>query len=428
MAGTRKPKETPEDQPRAEAEKIPESAAVTDAAEEPRVEAEAPVAEEPVAEAVAADSPAEPEAPEPTPAPQVQHPQPAPRRGGWVGPVLGGVIAAGIGFGAAHYIWPTGPAPQQIDALNQRLATEDSALKEATAERESLKSALASVQGGVASLGARLKTAEDQAGAAATQVDSLKAQIATLQKDITGLDDRVTKLEARPIAASGAAGSSDAAAVLSALRAQIADQQKANAELADQVKALSDKANARIDAAEQQAKAAKAQAEATAQSALAQAALTQLQTALDLGGPFNRPLSTLAAQGVTVPDALSSTAAQGVVTQAALETQFAPAARTALEASIKATMGEGIGNRLMAFLRTQTGLHSLKPRQGNDPDAILSRAEADVKNADLAAALKEIAALPTAGQAALQDWTTKAKARLSAVNAMTALAQTIGKN
>ncbi|MDE3123359.1 MAG: hypothetical protein KGK00_16415 [Paracoccaceae bacterium] len=428
MAGTRKPKETPEDQPKAETEGQA-TEAQTEAAGEPEV-SEAAVVEEPAAEPVATDP--VPENVEPPPAPQPPEAQPAPKRGGgWIGPILGGVIAAGIGFGAAHYVvpqgWPLGPAPHQLDALNQRLAADEAALKAATAERESLKSALTSVQGAAASLDARLKTAEDQAGAAATQVDALKAQISALQKDIAGLDDRVTKLEARPIAAAGAAGSSDATAVLTALRTQIADQQKANADLADQVKALSDKANARIDAAEQEAKAAKAQAEATSQSALAQAALTRVQTAIDLGGPFEGPLSALAAQGVTVPEALSSVAAKGVVTQAALQSQFAPAARVALEASIKATMGDGIGSRLMAFLRTQTGLHSLKPRKGNDPDAILSRAEADVRNADLSAALKEIATLPPAGQTAMQDWTAKAKARLAAVDAMTALAQTVGK-
>lgn len=450
MAGTRKPKETPEDQPKAEAEKpvsepqtTPEPEAATEAAAESTAEGEAPQPEEPVAaEPLVEPAPEKPEpAPEPEavdttpepPAPEVQPPQPAPQRGGWAGPVLGGVIAAVIGFGAANYVvprgWPFGPASQQIDALNQRLATESAALKATAAERESLKSGLSSAQGAVASLGSRLKTAEAQAGATATQVGDLKAQIATLQKDITGLDDRVTKLEARPLASSGAAGSADAASsVLNALRSQIADQQKANAALSDQMKSLSDKANSRIDAAEQQAKAAKAQAEATAKSALAQAALIRVQTALDLGGPFSGPLSSLEAQGVKVPDALASVSAQGVVTQAALAAQFAPAARAALDASVKATMGKGMGGRMMAFLRTQVGLRSLKPRTGTDPDAILSRAEADVKNADLAAAVKEIATLPPAGQAAMQDWTTKAKARLAAVDAMTAVAQTAVKN
>lgn len=449
MAGTRKSKETPEDQPKVEAEKTataaettPEPEAVTPPAAEP--EAEAPKTDEPaeveaaVEEAAEAPSPeAEPEpeaepTPEP-PAPEVAQPQPAPKRGGgWIGSILGGVIAAVIGFGAANYVvpqgWPFGPASQQIGTLSQRLAAEDTALNAAKAELASVKSALNSTQQVTASLGARLKKAEDAANAAASQVDGLKGQIAALKTANTDLGDRVTKLEARPLASSGGSGSADASAVLGALRSQIADQKKANADLSAQIKALSDKANARIDAAEQQAKAAKAQAEATSKSALAQVALTRVQTALDLGGPFAAPLSMLSSQGLSVPAALSGVASSGVATQSELQTAFVPAARAALDASIKATMGKGIGSRALAFLRTQVGLRSLTPRQGSGPDAVLSRAGADVQTGDLAAALKEIATLPPAGQTALQDWTAKAKARLAAETAMTALAQTIGKN
>ncbi|MBV5276525.1 hypothetical protein JZU56_01410, partial [bacterium] len=60
----------------------------------------------------------------------------------------------------------------------------------------------------------------------------------------------------------------------------------------------------------------------------------------------------------------------------ALQASFPDSARTALEAALRANMGESWSERVGNFLRTQVGVRSLTPRDGPDPDAILSRAEA----------------------------------------------------
>jgi hypothetical protein len=344
--------------------------------------------------------------------------------------VLGGVLAAVIGFGAERYLlpqgWPFGPTVQVTDTLAQRIDGADASL--------------AALKTQVTTLGQAVKTAEAQAKAAdglGARIDQTTAAIAGLKDDLAkaedglkqsmqSLDDRITALEKLPLASAQASGNADAA-VLASLRAQLEQQRKANASLAAEIKSVGDKANARIDAAEKQAQALKAEADATAKGALARAALTRVQAALDLGGGFAPALADLKAQGVAVPDTLAKAAEVGVPTGADLAQAFPAAARAGLDASIKATMGNGFTDRLSAFLRTQTGLRSLKPRPGDDPDAILSRAEADLRSGKLAEAVQEIGALPEPGQQAMADWVARAKGRLDALKAADTLARNLGK-
>ncbi|MCB2133097.1 MAG: hypothetical protein KDE02_09510, partial [Rhodobacteraceae bacterium] len=68
---------------------------------------------------------------------------------------------------------------------------------------------------------------------------------------------------------------------------------------------------------------------------------------------------------------------------------------------------------------------SLTPRAGDDPDAILSRADAALKAGDLAAAIDEIAALPEGGKAVMAEWVGLAQRRMAALAAVSALAQTV---
>ena len=91
-----------------------------------------------------------------------------------------------------------------------------------------------------------------------------------------------------------------------------------------------------------------------------------------------------------------------------LQDSFAPAARAALAASLQAQMGETMGERLSTFLFAQTGARSLTPRDGSDPDAVLSRIEDRLRAGDVAAARAQIAELPEPGQQALAEWATEA--------------------
>jgi hypothetical protein len=60
----------------------------------------------------------------------------------------------------------------------------------------------------------------------------------------------------------------------------------------------------------------------------------------------------------------------------------------------------------------------LTPREGTDPDAILSRADAAVAEGRITDAIAEAAALPAEGQAALAAWLEQANLYLTAQQAV----------
>ncbi len=393
---------------------------------------DAPIREaDPIPAPVDPDPRPEPE-PEPAPPPR-SAPAPARRRGGaGVAPLLlGGALAAAIGFVAAKNLqtpgWPLTPTAADPAALAQRLDADAAAAKAQAAAVAQVQQALSALSARVAAadaLPARLDAAaRDQTAALASLRDDLTARTDALQKAVDDLTARIAA--GAPAGAPAADGRAVAPDVLAALQSALEAQKQQNAQLAQQIADVAAKANARIDAAAQQATAFKADAEAIARAALERAALTRVQTALDVGGSFAPALADLTAQGVTPPAALAAAAAKGVPTLAELQATFPSAARAGLAASVKATMGTGLWARVGAFLRTQTGLRSLTPREGSDPDAVLSRAEAALRRADLPAALTEIGALPEAGRTAMADWLDGADRRAAALAAADAMAQSL---
>jgi hypothetical protein len=149
-----------------------------------------------------------------------------------------------------------------------------------------------------------------------------------------------------------------------------------------------------------------------------------LRAALDTGQAYTAAVAML--QGSDVPAALSDHAATGLPTLANLQGSFPAAARAALDAALRANPGETWTDRVGTFLRSQTGARSVTPREGNDPDAVLSRAEAALATGDLDTALQEISALPDEAKAAMTDWTNLAEQRRAAAAAIETLATTLG--
>jgi hypothetical protein len=168
----------------------------------------------------------------------------------------------------------------------------------------------------------------------------------------------------------------------------------------------------------------RAEAEAIALASARRAALLQLHSALDSGAPFAGALEVLADQ--SVPAVLLDNAGAGLPNLQQLRDAFPDAAREALDAALRANMGESWAERVSNFLRNQTGARSLTPREGGDPDAVLSRAEAALAEGDLNGALSEIAALPEASQAAMAEWLAQAQLRQAAVQAVQDLSDAMG--
>ena len=402
--------ETPDtDADQAEGE-VAETTEVSAETETESSEADAPTDEVEDAEVIAEtdDTPADPEPVEepvaetPPPPPT---PEPVAEKSGGTGftaVLLGGVVAAGLGFVAAQFAGPLlNSAPEtpdyqaQMDALSKQIAElADRPAPEPADPAAALETALGDSLSGIT----------DGLGAVADQ--------------LTQLDGRIVTLENRPLVQ----GPAELAATidtyereLQETRAQLAEQQALNAELLAKLDATAETATQQLDAAA-------ARAEAIAQSS----ALLAIQAALDTGEPFATALSGLT--GADVPEALSTVADTGVASLSQLQTTYDDAARAALSASLRDLADGDASARISSFLKAQLGLRSLTPREGDDPDAVLSRAQAALDGGDVAAALSELDALPAAGQAEMADWRATAQARVDAIAAAGDLAQTLTTN
>jgi hypothetical protein len=355
-----------------------------------------------IAETSFDDTPAvvmdEPVADRPAPAPPVASPV-AQKRTGWGGPVLGGLIAAGLGFGLAQYL----PFSGMIGGGSGFSTEEGAVLK---AEIADLRAALAAVP-------------PADTGAVAARLDAVEQALAGMAApDLSAIEGRIATLEARP---TGSLSGADAAA-LAALRAEVASM-KSGGIAQSQVDAASAALQAKLDETLAAAEALRVDASETAAKAAQRGALLQIGAALDSGAAFGSALQAL--EGAEIPEALSGNAA-GLPSLKTLQDGFPEAARLALDAALKADMGDGWGERAMSFLRTQVGARSLTARDGADPDAVLSRAEAALTAGDVGTALTELDALPEIARTAMAGWRAGADQRQAAQAALYALTQELG--
>lgn len=377
---------------------------------------------EPQSEAVSPSDPASAAASEASP----PRPGPASRRGGFLPTVFGGAVAAALGFGAAAYVLPRVWTPQvpvdAVAAVRDGLAQQSARLDTLAADVEALAADPATHD----LAAAQATLSETTAGALAEIRDSLAAldsRIGDGQARLNALDGRLSSLEKRPV--EGGAASATALDAfgreMEALRAEMATQKSAVAEAQAQLQAEAAGATETIRAAVAEADRLRTEAEETARRATARAALGRIQAALTAGGALDPALADLRSTGIEVPPALAEQG-QGVPTLEALRAAFPAAARDALAASLRETAGGSLWDRSLAFLRTQSGARSLTPREGADPDAVLSRAEAALAAGDPGAAITAIETLPEAGQARMAEWVTLAKRRIAATAAAAALA------
>ncbi len=209
------------------------------------------------------------------------------------------------------------------------------------------------------------------------------------------------------------------------MRALLEQSRSESQSAAGVIEAAAAEAESQIAAAQAEAERLKAEAALSGRKAAAQAALSHLKAAFASNLSPDAALGDLEAAGVTLPEGLADTLAAAPSMVDLTET-FPAAARLALAASLRASSQDaGTMDKIGAFLRSQTGARSLEPREGDDPDAVLSRAEAAVAAGDLAAALTELAALPDVGRAAVADWSASAQARLDAQAAIDGLSVTL---
>ncbi|WP_281981103.1 hypothetical protein [Thalassorhabdomicrobium marinisediminis] len=335
------------------------------------------------------------------PAPVTPPAQPR-KSSGFFPMLLGGVIAGGIGYAVGSYYPLTGNT--DADALQQEVAAQSDRIAALDDRIGNLPPPdLSELEG-------RLTDLADQTAAQVTEVqEQLSQQAATFE-------DRLTALEKQP----NADGTLSDAALeayqreLEDLRAEMEAQQETVLTAAAQAEADLAAARAEAEALEQEAVAA-------AEAAAARAALNRIAAAVETGAPFEDALNDL--KEADVAPVLADAAPSGVATQAELIAAFPQAARDAL-ATARAEGQSDDAAGLGGFLRSQFDVRSTAPRDGTGPDAVLSRAEAAVKEGRIDDALAELKALPEVARAEMTDWTARATERADVLDAIAALSET----
>lgn len=339
------------------------------------------------------------------PAPVVQE-RVVERKGGFGSALIGGVIAAALGYGAAAYQnggWPFAGGGDTFQEETTAALSEQTARIDALADE--VKTATDTANG------IDLSGLEGSVGELQGQIDTASGNFDGLSGRLDELAGRIDALERKPVEESV---SPEAMAAyeneLNLLRDAIAQQRL------------------EVEQMTQQALEAEANAEGQAALAKARAALSEVTAALTDGEPYAEPLGTMQENGVTVPDALAAPASEGVPTLSALVEEYPPLARDALSAARMAeSETEGGTERFATFLSNQLGVRSVTPREGDTADAVLSRAEAALRSGDLPAALSELGTLPDEARAPLADWISRAQTRADAVAAADAVSLELNK-
>ncbi|TVP70582.1 MAG: hypothetical protein EA339_12525 [Rhodobacteraceae bacterium] len=322
-------------------------------------------------------------------------------RGGVFPLVLGGLLAGGIGYGA-HFLLAGSDGAESVTAQDIALLQD---------EVQSLRSALTerAAQEDVAALRSDLSGLRETLDAQSATTGAIDDTVSALGADIAELRTTISEL---PASASdiGAVTRGDVTAFadsVAELEAQFAALQSDMSALRGDMEDLRDLSERRV-----------VEAEAQVDDALARSGLEIMTAALAAGRSYADALGLFREAGVTVPDALAAPAATGVPTLEALQERFPPAARAALRAEYAQAPADSAYDRVANFLRAQAGVRSTAPKEGDDTDAILSRAGAAVEDGAFAAALGELDSLTEPALGAMQPWMTDLRTRLDAEAAL----------
>ena len=294
--------------------------------------------------------------------------------------IMGGAIAALIGFSISLVVpdgWPVGKA--DTSEITAQLDVQSAQLTALGNRVDGLN--IIDPNTAIAPLEARVSDA----------TEALRSDLNAVQEQLISLGQRIETLEKRPIV--GESASDDAVAAyerdVQALRDQLEGQR------------------AEIEAILSDAQTRSIEAETNSKFARATTALNAISRAIDTGAEFTAPLAELNDLNISVPAALSEQAT-GADTIEALKANFTEPARLALDASLQTGMDDGSVSRVGGFLRRQLGMRSLTPREGDDANAVLSRAEFALSEGNVADALSELTALPESGQTLMVEWVAQA--------------------
>lgn len=332
------------------------------------------------------------------------------RKGGLFPLLLGGILAGGIGYGAAYFGIQQGTDPAEMSQLRADLSSLRAEMEtvQAPPDTAALEAEIAALRDQIADLPRLSETALSNDIEA--ELAELRAQLgAGAEIDLSSLQARLD--EFNDSLSQQATGVADE---LESLRTALTEAEGQITALGADLDELRDLSERRV-----------IEAEAAVDAALAQSGLDSLRAALETGASYTAAVTRLQEAGVNVPEALAAPAATGIPTLEALQDSFPQAARAGLREALQEAPTESATDRIGNFLRAQVGARSTAPREGDDPDAVLSRVGAAIEGGNLAAALAESEALPASAQAAMDDWLSAVRARLAAGDALPELTNAI---
>lgn len=339
----------------------------------------------------------------------------------WGGPKVAPYLPAGLAP-VADFLAPGGQgAREQVAALRVEMDDKISAMADGQ-NTDDVNAAIAKYDAAIQS---QLTALSDQL--ASTDGAAIESRLAQLETTAEGLTAQMQTLtDSLTNVASDSAGlSTEAAQQLAAYQARIKGLQAEIQSLSSQQGMLSQKIDDVSVTSERKVKEATEDAATRVATAEVKRGLSELAKALDSGAPFGGALDTLRSGGLDIPQALVMSADKGVVPMAALKTSFSSAAHTALKASIKSQEPTGLGDKLGLFLKSQVTVRSLEPKEGSDPDAVLSRVQGFLNDDNLAAAIEQASTLPDAAKSSISDWLDNANTRLNAVRGLDMLQSSI---
>jgi hypothetical protein len=369
-----------------------------------------------------------------------------------IAPQLAAYLPADLVYGPAQ--------TDRLAALESRIATLESAsaqrdpaiaeLQANTAKTDALARDVASrldnlqipdLSGDVAAIEKQVRDLESRMAGADEDTrraiaNDVAAEIATVTGRLAAVETALAQAaESRPSDGASAQAVADAAAV-TALTARLASAERAIADVRGDSRRLDGAiANIRADVdARFDALAARVgglESAVTAESGpMAPAgtafilAVSQLRDAVDGGRAYATELDAVRAvtQGNTYPglgaalDGLAPAAGSGIADMSKLQASFGDAARAALKAARSA--GDDWVARTVDRLSSVISIRRTGDVAGDEPDAVLARAEVHLTKGDIAAALAELDALPDTAAAAMASWRKLAQDHVAAKTAL----------
>jgi hypothetical protein len=257
------------------------------------------------------------------------------------------------------------------------------------------------------------------------------------ETDVAALRERIAALEAKPVVAPAPppapASSNDTAEKdIAALRIEIATLRSGLQTLDQSVSGQKEQASAlaeaidKVQAASTHVGADEQKSMATARASAVIGIAARLSVAIDTDHPFASDAALLAplAQDdnkiAEIATTLRPLAESGVASRAALSGDFASVARNAMADDLA---DDSFGQRVLGKLKALVSLRRVGADvPGDTVEAKLARAEAALKDGDLAKAVDLVKSLPPQSARAATDWLTRAEARLAAQQAVDQLA------